>query len=1418
MSLSQKRIHSIYFLRQLMASLLFALIIAGFALIVTGVISHADTSDLELMVSKTGDGAGKVVGAPPGIDCGVDCSELYPQATAITLTAVADPGSTFTGWQGACSGAEATCFLTLNNSTQVTATFTLNQYSLTIAKAGNGSGRIASAPAGIDCGVDCTELYNQGTLVVLTVTTSPGSTFTGWQGACTGSGTTCSLTLHSNTQATATFTLNQYSLTTTKTGSGAGKITSVPTGIDCGADCTELYNYGTLVTLTATANPGSTFAGWQGACSGVAATCSIPLTGNTQVTALFTFNQYSLTATKVGNGAGHIASVPAGIDCGADCTELYTHGTLVTLTANADFGSTFTGWQGACSGSGAVCSVTMNAATAVAAVFTLNPYQLTAAKAGNGSGKITSTPAGIDCGNDCTEFYLYGSLVTVSATADPSATFAGWSGACTGANPVCTVTMDAAQSVTAIFILNQYTLSLTKSGTGAGKVVGVPSGIDCGVTCSAVYPHGAILTLTATADPGSTFTGWQGGCSGTTATCTVTMDGAKAVTALFTLNQYNLHVTKTGNGSGAVASSPSGIDCGSACDAVYNYGSLVSLTASVAANSIFTGWSGACTGTETVCTVTINATKAVTATFALKQYPLTVNKLGNGVGKVTSQPTGIDCGAVCSSLYNHDTVVTLTALAEVSSLFTGWQGACTNSIMTCTVTLDAAKAVTATFTLKQYDLTVSKNGSGAGNISAIPAGITCGITCTQRLNHGTLVTLTATAALSSTFTGWQGACTGVNPACIITIAAAQQVTATFMLKQYDLTVFKTGPGSGSISSTPPGINCGLVCVQRLDHGHVVTLTATPAASTLFSGWQGACTGESATCVVTINAAKQVTATFTLKQYSLTVNPTGSGNGVVTSVPAGVNCGITCTVTLNHGAVITLTAKPALNSLFTGWQGACSGATITCTVTVDVTKALTATFALKQYVLTASRTGNGAGSITSNPSGLTCGITCTLFINEGAVVTITATAALSSTFTGWSGACIGVNPICTFTMNGAKQVTATFALKAYDLKVAKAGNGGGKVTSIPVGIECGLACTRRADYGTVITLTATPDDISRFTGWQGACSGIDPLCTVTVTNSHIVTATFALRQYALSITKTGSGAGVITSIPALVDCGITCTVPVDHGAVVTLTATAGARSFFAGWAGACTGVAPCVVTMTAAQAITATFSGEPVVSVAAVITTTPPIALAGQVLTYHYQITNTGDLSLTLETLSEQLGVPSLTGLSADSVLQSGDGVTAVQQTIAPRCASDSPLVNTLTVTGTASTGVITTTQATITTTVNTDPLPPQTTISNTVYLGCTIHLALGRRAAALQQSYDMVVIVGAAPAGLVLHGVQTALPYTDRFALMEQTNALLGEGCDAAGGCRTVRRMIIEQGKAMQIEIIEAITPVRRVYMPVVRK
>jgi hypothetical protein len=160
------------------------------------------------------------------------------------------------------------------------------------------------------------------------------------------------------------------------------------------------------------------------------------------------------------------------------------------------------------------------------------------------------------------------------------------------------------------------TLTVSKTGTGSGSLTSSPAGISCGSDCSETYPAGTAVTLTAAASSGSTFTGWSGGgCSGT-GSCVVSMTADISVSANFDIqtSTYTLSVNKTGTGIGTVTSTPTGINCGSDCSESYSSGTVVTLTASPASGSVFSGWGGSCSGTG-ACNVTMSATKTVTATF-----------------------------------------------------------------------------------------------------------------------------------------------------------------------------------------------------------------------------------------------------------------------------------------------------------------------------------------------------------------------------------------------------------------------------------------------------------------------------------------------------------------------------------------------------------------------------------------------------------------------------------------------------------------------------------------------------------------------------------------------------------------------------------------------------------------------------------
>lgn len=141
----------------------------------------------------------------------------------------------------------------------------------------------------------------------------------------------------------------------------------------------------------------------------------------------------------------------------------------------------------------------------------------------------------------------------------------------------------------------------------------------------------------------------------------------------------HLRVKKRGHGSGGVASDFEGIDCGVACSALYAPGTIVTLKAKPDFGFVFDRWGGVCRGKKPECHVTMRkrALVAKARFIPSPQVRLKVRiEAENGNGRVTSLPSGIDCGTACRSVYVKSSQVTLTAQPDANSVFAGWGGAC----------------------------------------------------------------------------------------------------------------------------------------------------------------------------------------------------------------------------------------------------------------------------------------------------------------------------------------------------------------------------------------------------------------------------------------------------------------------------------------------------------------------------------------------------------------------------------------------------------------------------------------------------------------------------------------------------------------------------------------------------------------------
>ncbi|HKU39528.1 MAG TPA: hypothetical protein VJR89_15320 [Polyangiales bacterium] len=352
--------------------------------------------------------------------------------------------------------------------------------------------------------------------------------------------------------------------------------------------------------------------------------------------------------------------------------------------------------------------------------------ELAVRKVGDSTGVVSSSPAGIYCGDTCSARFDRGSSVTLTAVPDACASFVAWEGSCgvpdggsdssSKQAPTCRVELDDDLEVAARFVPIDHVVAIEKQGDGVGMVTSVPYEITCDAsqtTCSATVPCGTELTLSATSQTDSVFVGWSGsGCTGP-GPCTVTVDGDLSVGAVFDAVRYKLEVSKSGSGTGTVISDPQGIDCGDTCSSRYRSGAMVTLRAVAESDASFAGWTGACAGFD-LCRVTMSQDRTVTANFK-QRFALEVSLGGTGEGAVRSSPAGIDCGVQCRAAYDAGQMVVLQQTPAIGSLFSAWSGDCHGGA-TCALSMSAERNVRAEFSRR--GVIYWMNGSGLERLEA----------------------------------------------------------------------------------------------------------------------------------------------------------------------------------------------------------------------------------------------------------------------------------------------------------------------------------------------------------------------------------------------------------------------------------------------------------------------------------------------------------------------------------------------------------------------------------------------------------------------------------------------------------------------------------------------------------------------------
>jgi hypothetical protein len=405
-------------------------------------------------------------------------------------------------------------------------------------------GLVSSQPSGILCNQTCTEgemgervcpatcqrRYVDGASLLLVAQPFPGNDFAGWGTPCEAGATPaeCRLTVDQDIDLLADFGQNSFGLEVQVRGNGSGRVTSQPPAVDCTEDCTIRVDRDTTLVLSAQPDDGSEFEEWGRGCSG-SGDCTVTLDQDRTVRARFIVPTRTLTVTKEGAGDVDVTSDAGDFNCGGTCEGEFPVGTVVMLTASSASGR-FVTWTGDCASFGSdPCTLVMDEDRGVGATFEGLSFPVVVTTMG--SGTVTSDPAGIACGAQCSAEFGDGVMVELTATPDAGSAFGGWDGDCMGfgSDPRCTVLVDQALDVEARFDVVQE--RVTVAVTGDGRVVSTPAGIDCPGDCSEDFPSGSTVDLAATPGAGQAFLSWSGAC--TADPCSFAVNGPTTVDATF---------------------------------------------------------------------------------------------------------------------------------------------------------------------------------------------------------------------------------------------------------------------------------------------------------------------------------------------------------------------------------------------------------------------------------------------------------------------------------------------------------------------------------------------------------------------------------------------------------------------------------------------------------------------------------------------------------------------------------------------------------------------------------------------------------------------------------------------------------------------------------------------------------------------
>ena len=1028
--------------------------------------------------------------------------DLNAVAYGTELTIVATPAAGYELQSLVAGGVDitATKKIVVKDNVTVKAIFAKKSYAVSLTKEGEGTITATGATS--------LNAVAYGTELTIVATPAAGYELT----ALTANGTDIlaskKVTIKEAVEVKATFTKKSFAVTLSK--EGEGTITAT------GATSLDAVAYGTELTINATPAEGYELTALTANGTDILATKKVIVKEAVEVKATFAKKSFAVSLTKVGEGtisatgASNLNSVAYGSELTINATPAKGY-ELVSITAN---GADIT----------ATKKIVVKDNLTVKATFAKKNFAVSLTKEGEGT--ISAT------GASNLNSVAYGTELTINATPAEGYELTALTANGTDILASKKVVVTGNLTVKATFAKKVFAVSLTKEGEGTISATGATS-------LNAVA-YGTELTINATPAKGYELVSITAGGTDITATKKVVVTGNLTIKATFAKKNFAVSLTKEGEGT-ITATGASNLNS-------VAYGTELTINATPARGyelvSITAG------GTDITATkkVVVTGNLTVKAIFAKKNFAVTFDKVGEGTVTATGAD---DLNAVA---YGTELTIVATPAAgyELQSLVADG----VDITATKKVVIKDNLTVKATFAKKSFAVSLTKEGEGT--ISAT------GATSLDAVAYGTELTINATPAEGYELVSITAGGTDITASKKVVVTGNLTVKATFAKKNFAVSLTKEG--EGTITAT------GATSLDAVAYGTELTINATPAAGYELVSITANGADITATKKIVVKDNLTVKATFAKKSFAVTFDEVGEGTITATGA-SNLN-------SVAYGTELTIVATPAEGYELTALTA--NGTDILATKKIVVTDSLTvtATFTKKSFAVSLTKEGEGMITATgaSNLNSVAYGTELTInatpadgyeltaltangtdilatkkivvtdnmtvkatFAKKSFAVSLTREGEGTITATGASnlnsvayGTELTINAtpakgyeLVSITANGTDitatkkvvvtdnlTVKATFAKKSFAVSLTKEGEG--TITAT------GVSNLNSVAYGTELTIVATPAKGYELVSITAGGTDITASKKVVVTGNLTVKATFAKKNFAVSLTKEGEG--------------------------------------------------------------------------------------------------------------------------------------------------------------------------------------------------------------------------------------------------------------------------------------------------------